>query len=272
MPAARSSGASGSRMGNSPAPPERDPTFRDHFSKHSPDYAAYRPHYPSALFVWLAGQVERRELAWDAGAGTGQASVALAEHFRRVIATDASAAQIEQAEPHPRVEYRVARAEASGLPAGVADLVMAAQALHWFDVNAFFAEARRVAVPGGVVAVCTYGRLETGVRALDRVFDRFYDDVVGPWWPPERRLVETGYATLAFPFAELAPPAFEMAARWTLRELLGYVGTWSATVRLRAATAVDPTQKLEVEAAPAWGAVERREVRWPLAVRAGRCI
>jgi SAM-dependent methyltransferase len=258
-------------MGSSPAPPERDPAFRDHFSKHSGDYATYRPHYPPSLFAWLAGQAERHELAWDAGAGTGQASVALAEHFRHVIATDASAAQIDRAEPHPRVEYRVARAEASGIPGGTADLVMAAQALHWFDVNEFFAEARRVAAARGVVAVCTYGRLATGAPALDRVFDRFYDDVVGPWWPPERRLVETGYATLPFPFAELLPPAFEMTALWTLREVLGYIGTWSATARLRAATSVDPIQGLEAEAAPAWGPVERREVHWPLTVRAGRC-
>jgi len=258
-------------MGSSPAPSGREPTFRDLFSEHAPDYATYRPRYPTALFTWLAGQVGRHELAWDAGAGTGQASIALAAHFRRVIATDASAAQIQEAARHPNVEYRVARAESSGLPSGAADLVLAAQALHWFDVDAFFAEARRVAVPEGVVAVCSYGRLSIGDRGLDRALDRFYDDVVGPWWPPERRLVENGYATLSFPFSELAPPSFEMREHWTLRELLGYVGTWSATARLRAATGADPLRALEAEITPLWGSAERRDVRWPLAVRAGRC-
>jgi len=210
---------------------EQEPTFRDHFSKHAPDYATYRPHYPRELFAWLAGLTRSHEIVWDAGAGTGQASIALAEFFARVIATDASSAQIASAEPHERVEYRIAAAESSGLPDGAADLVTAAQSLHWFDVSGFFAEARRVAKPDGIVAVWTYARPGTGDPAIDAPLEQFHENVIAPWWPPERRLVDTGYRTVPFPFAEIDPPPFEMTARWTLRELLGYIGTWSATAR-----------------------------------------
>ena len=176
------------------------------------------------------------------------------------------------AEPHERVEYRIAAAESSGLPDGSADLVTAAQSLHWFDVTGFFAEARRVAKPDGIVAVWTYTRPGTGDPAIDAPLEQFHENVIAPWWPPERRLVDTGYRTVPFPFAEIDPPQFEMTARWTLRELLGYIGTWSATARLRAATGGDPIPALEAALDRAWGGSDaRREVRWRLSARVGRC-
>ena len=154
-------------------------SFVDHFSVVSTVYARFRPRYPEALF-WLAQVAPGRELALDCATGNGQAAVGLAGHFARVIATDASAAQIEAAAATPRVEYRVAPAEASGLPDASCDLVCAAQALHWLDRPAFFAEARRVLVPGGVVAFWGYLRLRTGDAELDAELDRFHDVVVGP--------------------------------------------------------------------------------------------
>jgi len=242
-------------------------SFRNHFSGAAAAYATFRPHYPDALFAFLAAHAPGRALAWDCGTGSGQAALGLARHYTRVLATDASADQIAHATPHSGVEYRVATAERSGLADRSVDLVTAAQALHWFDTHAFFDEVRRVFVPGGVLAVWCYNLLEVE-PSIDRVVRRFYTDTVGPFWPAERRLVETGYRTIAFPFPELPVPAFTMEHAMTLSQLGGYVRTWSATMRYVEARGHDPVDALLEELAPYWG--DARITRWPLAVRAGR--
>jgi SAM-dependent methyltransferase len=202
--------------------------FKDHFSGHAADYAAHRPTYPRTLVDFLASVSPGRGLAWDVGCGSGQLSTALAEAFERVVATDASERQVASAAPHPRVTYAVAPAEAGGLPDGAADLVVAAQAAHWFDLPAFYAAARRVARPGGIVALVSYGVAEVD-DDLAPVVERLYRDVLGPYWPPERRHAEDGYRSLDFPFAEIQAPTLAMGVCWRLADLLGYVGTWSAS-------------------------------------------
>jgi SAM-dependent methyltransferase len=246
-------------------------SFSDHFSGVASEYAEYRPLYPAALFDWLAGIAPRRGLAWDCATGSGQAAVALAARFDRVIATDASAGQIAAATPDPRVEYRVAPAEASGLEPGSVDLVTVAQALHWFDRPAFFAEARRVLRRDGVVAAWTYGHPSLDEPRADAVLQRFYSGTVGPYWPPERALVDTAYRTIDFPFAEVAPPAFEMETRWTLESLVGYVATWSAVTRFRAERGEDPVPDFAAALEASWGdSGLARRIAWPLSLRVGR--
>jgi SAM-dependent methyltransferase len=245
--------------------------YADHFSRLAPAYAECRPGYPDELFDYLAGLVNRHELAWDCGAGTGQASLPLTRVFHRVIATDASAAMLHQAPRHPKIEYRTVPAESSGLGSGTADLVTVAQALHWLNTSLFYAEAERVLAPGGVLAVWTYGSQHLGHELLDAALQQFYHHVVGPYWPPERRHVDSGYRTLPFPFPELPVPSFEMQAHWTLEQLLGYVGTWSATQRCREVLGSDPVAKLREQLARHWGeAGTVRSITWPVSLRVGR--
>jgi ubiquinone/menaquinone biosynthesis C-methylase UbiE len=241
----------------------------DHFSRQSADYRRYRPRYPQALFAWLASAAPARRTAWDCGTGNGQAAVGLAEHFERVVATDPSANQLAEAEPHAQVEYRSARAEDSGLEPASVDLVTVAQALHWFDLERFYAEVSRVLRPGGLIAVWCYGLMEID-PAVDPVIRHFYEDVVGPYWPPQRAHVESGYRELAFPFAPVAAPCFAMTADWSLEELAGYVATWSPTKIFQEQRGCDPLRDLNEPLSKAWGAAERRRVVWPLHVRAGR--
>jgi SAM-dependent methyltransferase len=246
-------------------------SFSDHFSGVASEYAEYRPLYPDALFDWLAGLAPRRDLAWDCATGSGQAAVALAARFDRVVATDASAGQIAAATRYPRVEYRVAPAEASGLQPGSVDTLTVAQALHWFDRPAFYAEARRVLRRDGVVAAWTYGHPSIDEPRADAVLQRFYSRTVGPYWPPERALVDAAYRTIEFPFAEVEPPAFEMETRWTLDSLVGYAATWSAVTRFRAATGEDPMPDFAAALEAAWGDPGlARRIAWPLALRVGR--
>lgn len=244
--------------------------FKDHFSGHAALYARHRPGYPDALFAYLAARAPGRTLAWDCGTGSGQAAHGLARHFDAVVATDASAAQLAHAVPHARVVYRRAPAEAAPLADGTVDLVTVAQALHWFDLDGFYAEARRVLRPDGVLAVWSYG-LATVDAAVDAVVRRYHDDVVGPYWPPERRHYGEGYRALPFPFAEEAPPPFHLEETWTLGQLAGYLRSWSATQRCHAATGGDPLAVVAADLAAAWGKADAvRTVRWPLTVRVGR--
>ncbi len=246
------------------------PDFKDHFSVVAGHYRDCRPGYPPALFQWLSSQCFARDLAWDCGAGNGQASTELARHFNRVIATDASAAQIAQAEAHPAVEYRVMPAEASGLESQSADLVVVAQALHWFDLDLFYAEVARVLKPGGLVAVWCYGIMTVEGAAVDAIVQEFYSDTVGPYWPPERRHVETGYRDLPFPFVEIASPPFVLDAKWDLAQLLGYFRSWSATAACIKATGTDPVTALAARLAAVWGGPGlQRTVEWSLAQRVG---
>jgi SAM-dependent methyltransferase len=245
--------------------------YTDRFSPVASAYASRRPRYPETLFAYLSSLCSRHELAWDCAAGSGQATLPLTASFRRVIATDASPAMLAQAPPHPAIEYRVAPAEASGLDPESVDLVTVAQALHWLDPELFYAEARRVLVPGGVLAAWTYSNQFLDDAPLDRILAHYYHDVVGPYWAPERRHVESGYATLPFPFPELRAPTLTMEQYWSLDELLGYVATWSATQQFLEVTGVDPVKNLRERLLPLWGeAAATRRVRWPLALRVGR--
>ncbi|WP_439816857.1 class I SAM-dependent methyltransferase [Zavarzinia sp. CC-PAN008] len=242
--------------------------FKDHFSAGSDAYRRYRPAYPPALFQALAQAAPGRDLAWDAGCGSGQATVGLAAHFSRVEATDASAEQIAQAPALANARFRVARAEESGLAGGSVDLVLVAQAIHWFDFDAFHAEVRRVLRPDGVLAVVGYGLFEVE-PAIDAVVRRLYDDIVGAYWPPERRLVEEHYRTIPFPFREeRAPAGLAMDLDWNVEDALGYVRTWSAVRAWAKAHGADPVAQVEGELRALWTGV--RTVRWPLVLRLGR--
>jgi SAM-dependent methyltransferase len=245
------------------------PNFKDHFSSGAAGYAAYRPTYPIELVDGLAGISPSHELALDCGCGTGQLSVLLAERFAEVLATDASAAQIEQAQPREGVRYRTALAEDSGLPDGSVDLIAVAQAAHWLDLEKFYAEVRRVARPNAAVALISYGVLHVE-GAVDRIVQRFYYETIGPYWPAERRPVEEGYRNLPFPFQETRLPNLAIEVSWRLEDLVGYVNTWSAVRVAEKALGSSPSTRFVEELRKEWGDAElRRGVTWPLSLRVG---
>jgi SAM-dependent methyltransferase len=244
-----------------------DMDFQDHFSTQAATYAKARPTYPPLLFAELALLTHARSLAWDAGTGNGQAAVALASHFARVVATEPSAAQLTQALPHPLVSYHQSAETAPMLADASVDLVTVAQAAHWFDRPKFYAEVNRVLRPGGVVALWTY-ELGTISPEIDAAVRRFYKGPIEPYWPPERHHVETGYREFDFPFSEIPFPALAMEHEWTLGEFTTYLRTWSAVVRFGKDHGFDPVMALETELRGMWGG-KARKISWPLAGRIG---
>lgn len=244
--------------------------FKDHFSRQATKYAQFRPQYPPALFDFIAAHSPNDELALDLATGNGQAAVALAKRFQRVIALDASASQLASAQPNERVEYRVAPAEATGLAAHSVAAITVAQALHWFDLEAFYPEVRRVLQPGGLVAIWAYNYLRI-CPSIETIVRRYHDEIVGPFWPPERKMVGRPYLELPFPFTEIEAPPFQIEVRWSLAHLLGYLRTWSATLCYQAERQSDPVALIEVELEKAWGnSAEAKLTVWPLTVRIGR--
>lgn len=246
------------------------PMTKNWFDQGGADYAAFRPDYSPALSLALASLSPARRRAVDVGCGAGQLTLSLADHFETVVGVDPGVDQIAHAPVRPNVSYVVAPAEATGLEAGSADLITAAQAAHWFDLPAFYAEARRISVPGALLALITYGAPVLETDLCDR-FDRFYADEIGPFWPPERALVDSGYAGIDFPFPELEAPASGIERDWSLPQLLGYVGTWSAARRAREAGRSDVLDAFASDLAAAWGDPERlRRITWPIRMRLGR--
>jgi len=245
------------------------PTFKDHFSGCATNYAAHRPTYPTQLIEELAKISPGRALALDCGCGTGQLSVLLANRFDEVVATDASHSQIEKAQPHERVRYRTSLAQDSGLPDGSVDLVTVAQAAHWLDLPKFYAEVRRVARPNATISLITYGVLHVEGE-VDPFVQHFYWETIGPYWPPERRHVEDGYRSLPFPFPEAQLPELAIEVSWCLKDLVGYINTWSAVKAAEKALAKNPVEQFEKALRPMWGDPEvRRQVKWPLSLRVG---
>jgi SAM-dependent methyltransferase len=247
--------------------PRETQAFADHFSAHAATYATYRPRYPLALFHWLAVVAPGTTQAWDAGTGNGQVAQGLITRFARVRATDASAEQIANAIPHPRISYGVAQYE-SELPAASTQLVSVGQALHWFDATAFCKEARRVLQPGGILAAFAYVH-STITPEIDLVVRHHHGVTLGHFWPKEHHLIHEEYRSIPLPIDELPAPPFEMIEDWSLKQYIGFLRSWSGTQRLIAARGEEPILAFERTLAEAWGSVARRTVRWPMFMRAG---
>lgn len=256
--------------------------FKDLFSSNSKEYASSRPTYPRSLFEFLVGLVRYRNLAWDCATGNGQAAVFLSEHFEQVIASDASKEQIENAQPRDNIRYEVFPAEKTTLVDNSVDLITIAQALHWFDLDEFYKEVKRVLRKddnggdtngSGVIAAWAYG-LHSITTEIDDITHLLYEDILGSYWPKERKIVENRYQDISFPFQEIDMPVFQIELDWTLSELIGYLYTWSSVQKFIEKNNSDPIKQIYDDLAAAWGDKntwhKRRRVVWPIYIRVGR--
>ncbi|HET6808111.1 MAG TPA: class I SAM-dependent methyltransferase [Nitrososphaera sp.] len=256
--------------------------FKDLFSSNSKDYASSRPTYPRSLFEFLVGQVQYRNLAWDCATGNGQAAVFLSEYFEQVIASDASKEQIENAQPRSNIQYEIFPAEKTTLADNSVDLITIAQALHWFDIDEFYKETKRVlrkddsgagsSGRSGVIAAWAYG-LHSVSPEIDSITHLLYEDILGSYWPKERKIVENKYQDIPFPFQEIDTPIFKIELDWSLSELLGYLYTWSSVQKYIQKNNSDPVKQVYDSIDAAWGdknTWQKRKVVWPIYMRVGR--
>ncbi|MDE2600073.1 MAG: class I SAM-dependent methyltransferase [Rhodocyclaceae bacterium] len=247
-----------------------DSSPRNWFADGGLAYARFRPAYPPQLAAFLASVAPDTRLAVDVGCGNGQLACLLARHFNRVVGIDPSADQIANALQGENLSYRCAPAEKLPVADSSASLIVAAQAAHWFDLPVFHGEVRRVGKPGAVLALIGYGVLKLE-HLLDSRFHRFYRDEIGPYWPPQRKLVDSAYATMAFPFEELSAPPFHIQQEWNLSEFLGYLSTWSAVRGAREAGREDVLQTFARDVSGIWGDPDtKRPIVWPVNMRIGK--
>ena len=245
---------------------------KDYFSRQSESYLRFRPTYPKALFKWLTRDLKEGSLIWDCATGNGQAAISFGKEFK-VIATDQSRSQLNLHLSSENILYVQAPAEVSPFPAASISLITVAQALHWFNFDLFFDEVERVLKPRGVIAAWTYSFLTASPQLgvdIDNCVREFYQDVVGPYWPPERTWVDKLYETIPFPFLQLPSPTFEIEVFWNLDHLIGYVSSWSAVGEYKKAGFSDPIPLLRTRLNSVWGKRNKvRQMRWVLGLRVG---
>jgi len=141
-------------MISAPMAPLHDLNPTGRFTDRTDDYVKYRPSYPrEAIDAVIEGLAEKAATAADVGAGTGISARLLADRGLSVVAIEPNQAMRDAAETHPRVVYRDGTAENTGLDGGAVDLVLAAQAFHWFRPEPALREFARVLGPGGRLAL-----------------------------------------------------------------------------------------------------------------------
>ncbi|MCG8342360.1 MAG: class I SAM-dependent methyltransferase [Chlorobiales bacterium] len=243
--------------------------FKDRFSNHASEYRLYRPLYPEALFNHLASLAPTREAAWDCATGNGQSATCLARLFKQVYATDASSKQITHAIQKPNIDYSVSPAHRTALPDHSIDLITVAQAIHWFDNEPFYREVRRVIKKGGVIAAWAY-HLPVIDPEIDRIIQRLYSEILGPFWEKEISHVASGYRDLYFPFKTLQSPVFTMKTNWNLYGLIGYLQTWSALEPYRKRYGNSPVERIVPDLLAVWETPSSsKQVFWPIILKTG---
>lgn len=243
-------------------------SMKDNFSRQAGAYAKYRPGYPANLYDFILSNAKGRDAAWDCGTGNGQTAKELSNYFKKVFATDISEKQIQNAHAAENIFYSVQPAEQTNFLENSFDLVTVSQALHWFDVDKFYAEVKRVAKPGSWIAAWTYSLANISPEIDKLVNVKHYKGVLGSYWDYERKFVDDKYMTLPFLFNEIQCPVFTMKFEWTLNELEGYLNTWSALQKFIAQHDYNPVDKLIQEIKPFWEK-EKMQVVFPVYMRMG---
>ncbi|KAF2074832.1 hypothetical protein CYY_003858 [Polysphondylium violaceum] len=201
----------------------------DMFGANSQQYRAFRPQYPEELYEILEQHLdEKRDLALDVGCGSGQAAIKLSTLFKKVIGTDPSESQIKNAIQADNIEYKVLPAEDSGLESNSIDLITVAQAIHWFNLPAFFEESKRLLRKDGVLAFWTYIAMKiNNNEEAEKINNKLYDETLIRYFAPQRALVDNGYKDIIPPFENVTRKVFPYIRKMSIGGLLGLYSSWS---------------------------------------------
>jgi ubiquinone/menaquinone biosynthesis C-methylase UbiE len=244
---------------------------KDLFSSQSKAYAAFRPTYPDELYTFIYRRVKNFDVVWDCATGNGQAAQHLCKHFKKVLATDISQQQLDEAFTAPNIEYSLSKAEQTSFADQTFDLITVGQALHWINTDEFYKEVHRVSKPNGVIAVWGYSLLSVN-EFVDPLFNEFYHHKVGQYWDAARRLVETEYSTIDFPFHNKEEARFEIRVQWNREQFAGYLTSWSATQKFIKTNGQNPVPEFIKSIEHHWNADDVKEVRFPVFVKVGSVV
>lgn len=240
----------------------------DLFSHNSDKYSRFRPHYPAEMIRFILSHLKEKQAAWDCGTGNGQLALQLSPYFDHIIATDISENQLKNAVQKDNITYIRSKAEDAFFSAGQFDLITVAQAIHWFDFNKFYEQVNLALKPEGLFVIAGYGLMETAPEQ-DGVIRRLYEDILGPYWKPQRKYIEEEYKTIPFPWREIKTPDLTETVSWTANDLIGYLKTWSSVNLYEIDKGINPVNEMEGELRNVWGS-DKREVRFPILLRAGK--
>ena len=241
--------------------------MKDLFSKHAEDYSRYRPGYPAELFDFLKNISVNHSRAWDCATGNGQVAGELSGSFDQVFATDISINQLSQAVQADNIHYSKQPAEKTIFENNYFDLITVGQAVHWFNFQKFFSEARRVLKKDAVIAIFGYSLFKSDPET-NKVIQHFYREIIGPYWQPERRYLEEKYRSVPFPFEEIPAPQFEFKQTWSFDRLIGYLNTWSAVKAYEREKKENPVKLIQQELRESFGEVGK--LNFPIILRVGR--
>lgn len=242
--------------------------MKDNFSAQAKSYARYRPDYSVDIIEYIASFIENRGIALDVATGNGQVAAKLAKYFNMVYATDISEKQLENAIQADNIVYKKERAEQTSFSNEMFDLITVAQAIHWFDFDAFYKEVYRILKPDGLFVVMGYGLFSTNPDS-DRLIRHLHAGILGDYWDPERRYVDEGYKTIPFPFDEIEAQEFSETFTWSFDHLLGYIESWSAVQHYIKKNGSHPVDLIRDELKESW---ERGndKATFPLLLRIGK--
>lgn len=241
--------------------------MKDNFSRNSKEYCKYRPTYPAGIFDFIKVHLPAQENVWDCGTGNGQVGVELSKFFTRVEATDISKNQIKHAPKKNNIHYSIQPAEKTNFSSNQFDLIICAQAVHWFDFNKFYREVKRCLKPEGLIIILGYGLFRSN-HETNEVIANFYNNIIGSFWDEERKYLEDEYKTIPFPFKELPAPKYVQTYQWEIEHLLGYLRTWSAVKHYEEKYDQDPVAIIEPDLRRTFG--KKNEVLFPILFRMGK--
>ena len=161
-------------------------SVKDKFSNQAKIYKKYRPTCPIEIYQEIIQHVKSKDSCWDCGTGNGQVAINLTKYFKTIYATDISQNQLDNAVQHENIIYKVERAERTNFLDNQFDLITIAQAIHWFDFEAFNKEVRRVSKNEGIISIWGYGLLRINPK-IDQLINIFYHEIIGPYWNKERK-------------------------------------------------------------------------------------
>lgn len=240
--------------------------MKDNFSAQSSLYATFRPTYPRELYDFLLLLTNTKQMAWDCGSGNGQVARELSKYFDKVFATDISEQQLKQAYKSDNIFYSLSPAEKTSFASDSFDLITVAQAIHWFNFDAFYGEVKRTIKPGGILAVIGYG-LFTMNEATDKVVNYFYEHIINDYWDAERKYIDEHYTTIPFPFQEIKSPEVFIQFEWTLEQLTGYLNTWSAVQHYIKAHNTNPVDIIYPELQKLFAVNKKQQGYFPVLLR-----